>query len=97
MVTGVPAGTGVVVIGKFAEVVVPAATWTLAGTEATAVLELESAITAPPGGAGPFRIATLEELPGGLPPTTEDGERLTEARLADAGVTVRVAVACDLP
>jgi len=41
-----------VVIVKGEEIVAPEATVTLDGTEATAEFELESAITAPPGGAG---------------------------------------------
>lgn len=49
------AGTAFAVIGNVADVA-PAGTVTDAGTEATELFELESPTTAPPVGAGAFRI-----------------------------------------
>ena len=75
-----------VVIVKVA-VVAPAATVTLAGTCAAAVLLLDSVTTAPPEGAAPVNFTVpVDEVP----PTTEPGLRLTE--VSAAAVTVRVAV-----
>ncbi len=54
MVTGVEDATGVVVIVNLGEILTPAATVTVAGTEATAGLELDKEMTAPPEGAGPL-------------------------------------------
>ncbi len=69
---------------------VPAATVTLGGTVAADVLELVSAITAPPGGAGPDRVTVPVELE---PPVTVDGFRVSDEGLGrDGGVTVSVAV-----
>ena len=78
--------TGLVVAVNVA-VVAPAATVTLAGTCAAAVLLLESVTTAPPTGAGPFNITVPVD---GFPPTTDVGLKLTELRVA--AVTVSVAV-----
>jgi len=73
IVTGVEDETTKVVTVKVF-VVVPAATVTLAGTVATAVLELERVTTAPPVGAAPLRVTVpVDELP----PTTVVGERVT--------------------
>ena len=75
MVSRLSAATGLVVTAKVA-VVALGATVTLAGTCAAAVLLLESVTTAPPVGAGPLRVTVpVEELP----PTTDEGVRLTEA------------------
>ena len=68
-------------------VVAFAATVTLAGTRAAAVLLLESVTTAPPAGAGPFNVTVPVE---DVPPITETGLRVTE--LTAAAVTVNVAV-----
>ncbi len=67
--------------------VAPAATVTLAGTVATAVLLLASVTTAPPEGAAAFKVTVpVEELP----PTTELELKLREE--SEGGVTVSVAV-----
>ena len=78
--------TGLVVVVNVA-VVAPAATITLTGTWAAAVLLLESVTTAPPTGAGPFKVTVPVE---DTPPRTDVGLRLTEYRVA--AVTVNVAV-----
>ena len=85
MVSGVFALTGLVVTVNVA-VVALAATVTLAGTCAAEVLLLDSVTTAPPGGAGPFRVTVLVDE---LPPSTEVGLRLTE--LSTGAVTVKLA------
>ena len=86
IVTEALAATGLVVAVKVA-VVEFAATVTLAGTWAAAVLLLDSVTIAPPVGAGPFKVTVpVEEVP----PITEVGLRATE--LSVAAVTVRVAV-----
>jgi len=65
-------------------VVAPAATVTLAGTRATLVLLLESAICAPPAGAGPLNVTVpVEELP----PTTLVGLSVKEVGVGDGGGT----------
>jgi len=64
--------------------VVPAGTVTLAGTLAL-VLLLDSAITAPPEGAGPLNVTVPVE---GLPPRTDVGLRVSDTRVA--GFTVKV-------
>ena len=78
--------TADVVIVKLA-VVAPPATVTLAGTWAATVLLLVRETTAPPGGAGAFKVAVPADE---VPPMTEPGLRLTE--VSAAAVTVRVAV-----
>ena len=84
--TEVLLATGLVVTVKVA-VVAFAATVTLAGTCAAAVLLLDSVTTAPPAGAGPFKVTVpVEEVP----PITEVGLRVTE--LSAAAVTVKVVV-----
>ena len=62
--------------------VAPAATVTLAGVRATAVLLLESATCAPPMGAGPLSVTVpVEEFP----PVTLVGFSESEERERDAG------------
>ena len=66
--------TALVVTVKVA-VVAPAATVTLAGTCAAAVLPLDSVTTAPLVRAGPLKVTVpVDELP----PVTEDELRVTE-------------------
>ena len=77
--------TGLEVTVKVA-VVAFAATVTLAGTWAAAVLLLDRVTTAPPAGAGPSSVTVpVDELP----PRTELGLKLTA--LSTAAVTVKVA------
>ena len=78
--------TGLVVMVKVA-VVAPAATVTLAGTWAAAVLLLDRLTMAPAAGAGPFRVTVPVE---DAPPITEVGLRLIELKVA--AVTVKVVV-----
>jgi hypothetical protein len=74
MVTEVELDTALVVTEKVA-VVAPAATVTLAGTWAAAVLLLDSVTVAPPVGAAPLNITVpVEELP----PVTLAGLTATE-------------------
>ena len=61
--------------GKFA-LVLPAATVTLAGTVAAAGVSLDSVTTTPPVGAGLINVTVPVA---GLPPSNEDGVRVTEA------------------
>ena len=78
-----------VVVTVNVAVVAPAATVTLAGTCAAAVLLLVSVTTAPPTGAGLSNVTVpVEETP----PNTDVGLRLTELRVATGAVTVKVAV-----
>ena len=85
------APTAVVLTVKLA-LVAPAATVTLAGTPAAAVLLLESVTSAPPGGAAAVKVAVPVEA---LPPTTVVGFTDTADKLAAAvaacGVKRRVA------
>jgi hypothetical protein len=78
--------TAEVVIVKVA-VVAPAATVTLAGTCAAAVLLLVRVTTAPPDEAGPVRVTVPVD---DVPPITEVGLRVIEVSVA--AVTVKVAV-----
>src|SRR3989440_13052947 len=76
MVTVVDAVTPLVLTVNVA-LVAPAATVTLEGTVAAAVLLLESATCAPPAGAGPLSVTVpVEELP----PATLVGFSASEAR-----------------
>ena len=63
-------------------VVAPAATVTLGGTLAAAVLLLESVTCAPPVGAGPLRVTVPAEE---FPPVTLVGFSESEERATDAG------------
>ena len=81
MATVVEAATVLVLTVKDA-VVAPAATVTLEGTVAAAVLLLESATCAPPVGAGPLSVTVpVEEFP----PVTLVGFTEIEERDAAAG------------
>src|SRR5262249_7226949 len=73
IVSAVEAVGVLVVMGKVA-LVVPAATVTLAGTAATAELELLRLTTAPPVGVPLVNVTVPWEV---LPPTTDDGFTLT--------------------
>jgi hypothetical protein len=86
IVTPALAATGFVVIENVA-VVAPAATVTLAGTWAAALL-LESVTTAPPDGAAPLSVTVPVEP---LPPITLAGLTDTEESITvGAGITVKV-------
>jgi hypothetical protein len=89
MVTMVRLPTLLVVTWKLA-LVAPAATVTLAGTCAAAVLLLVSVTIAPPVGAAPLRVTVpVDELP----PATLVGFTETDDRdTAAGGFTVSVAV-----
>ena len=68
--------------------VAPAATVTLNGTIAAAVLLVESATVAPPAGAGPLNVTVPVE---GVPPMTLVGFSVSDERVGGgegAGVTV---------
>jgi hypothetical protein len=86
IVTEVLLATGLVVIVNVA-VVAFAATVTVAGTCAAAVLLLDRVTAAPPAGADPVRVTVPVEV---VPPVTEVGLRVTV--LSAAAVTVRAAV-----
>jgi len=92
MVTVVLLVTALVLTVKLA-VVAPAATVTLAGTRAAAVLLLESATTAPPEGAAPLNVTVpVDDC---VPPVTLVGFRVNEDSVTGGGVagfTVSVAV-----
>jgi hypothetical protein len=89
IVTDVDALTADVVAANVA-LVAPAATVTLAGTPAAAVLLLDSDTTAPPAGA-PLESVTVPV--GFAPPTTVVGFTVTACRLAAGGTGVTVSVA----
>ena len=90
MLTLVNAVTALVAMLNVA-LVAPAATVTLAGTEAAALL-LESVTCAPPAGAGPFSV-TVPEL--GLPPVTLAG--LMPSEEITGGTTVSEALCVPPP
>ena len=62
--------------------VVPAATVTLNGTIAAAVLLVESATVAPPAGAGPLNVTVPVE---GVPPMTLVGFSVSDERVGGGG------------
>jgi hypothetical protein len=68
----------------------PAATVTLAGTVATAVLPLLSVTTTPPAGAAALSLTVACEV---LPPTTLVGLRVSEESVAAPACGVKVSVA----
>jgi hypothetical protein len=88
MVTEVDAATALVLTVNDA-LVAPAATITLEGALAAAVLLLESVTTAPPAGAGPLSVTVpVEDC---TPPTTLVGFSASEESVGaggDEGVTV---------
>jgi hypothetical protein len=75
-----------VVIVKTGDAVAPAATVTEAGTATPGSL-LVKLTSAPPAGAGPFRLIVFDVV--ATPPTTEAGER---TGVFTSGFTVRLAV-----
>ena len=86
--TGVELATALVVTVKLA-LVAPAATVTLAGTEAAALL-LDSVTTAPPAGAGAFSVTVpVAELP----PVTLVGLTVSDEALGGSTVSEAVRVA----
>ena|SRR6184192_848561 len=92
MVTAVDAATALVLIVNVA-LVAPAATVTLEGTVAAAVLLLESATCAPPAGAAPLNVTVpVEDC---VPPITLVGLSVSEESVGAggaAGVTTSEAV-----
>jgi hypothetical protein len=88
IVIGVWAVTDEVVMVKFGDVVLPAATVTLAGTCATAGSELASEITAPPAPAAAFRVTRFEVVE--VPPRIEAGDSVMLD--TNNGFTVSVAL-----
>ena len=87
MVSEVFVATALVVTVKVADVAL-AATVTLAGTCAAAVLLLDSVTTAPPAGAGALNVMAPVA---GLPPGTEVGVMLMEFSTDAVAVTVKLA------
>ena len=92
MVTAVDAVTALVLTVNVA-LVAPAATVTLEGTVAAAVLLLESATVAPPAGAAPLSVTVpVEEFP----PVTLVGFSPSEARVGGGGAAGATVSAADL-
>jgi hypothetical protein len=81
MVTGVDVVTALVLTVNVT-LLAPAATVTLAGTVAAAVLSLERGTAAPPVGAGPLRVTVPVE--DWAPPVTLVGFRVSEERVGGA-------------
>src|SRR6266513_1526568 len=82
MVTAVDAVTALVLTVKVA-LVAPAATVTLEGTVAAAVLLLESATVAPPAGAAPLNVTVpVEDC---VPPITLVGLSVSDESVAGGG------------
>ena len=79
--TVVDAATALVLTVNVA-LVAPAATVTLDGTVAAAVLLLESATVAPPAGAGPLNVTAPVE---GVPPMTLVGFSVSDERVGGGG------------
>jgi hypothetical protein len=73
-----------------AALVAPSGTVTPGGTRAAAVLLLESATLAPPGGAGPFSVTVPAE--DSRPPVTLAGLSVSEERVGGSTVTDAVRV-----
>ena len=92
IITDVDAVTTDVVTANVA-VVAPAATVTLTGTVADALL-LDSVTTAPPEGAAAVSVTVPVEPD---PPTTLAGLRARDASVAGTGFTARLAVCVALP
>ncbi len=89
MVTEVDAITALVATVNVA-LVAPAATVTLAGVLATAVLLLESVTVAPPDGAARLKVTVpVDEFP----PVTLVGLRVSEERVARGGTGATVSEA----
>jgi len=89
MVTGVDVATALVLTVNVA-LLAPAATITLVGTVAAALLPLERETVAPPAGAGPLNVTVPVE---GDPPVTLVGFSVSEERVGRAcGSTVSEAV-----
>jgi hypothetical protein len=88
MVTGVDVVTALVFTVNVA-LSAPAATVTLTGTVAAAVLLLERETTASPVGAGPLSVTVPVE---GDPPVTLVGFSVSEERVRAGGSTVSEAV-----
>lgn len=88
MVTVILKVTASVVIGKAGETVAPAGTVTEAGTAAAALL-LVRVTTAPPTGAGAFKVTVLAVVE--PPPTMDNGERVTDE--SPNTVTLKLVVA----
>jgi hypothetical protein len=87
MVTEVPAVTVLVVMVNVADVL-PAGTFTLAGTTAAAVLLLCNETAAPPVGAAADSVTVPVEF---APPVTDVGFKVSDDAVTAAGVTVSVA------
>jgi hypothetical protein len=88
MVTGVDVVTALVLTVNVA-LLAPAATVTVTGTVAAAVLPLIRETTAPPVGAGPLSVTVPVE---GDPPVTLVGFSVSEERVRAGGSTVSEAV-----
>jgi hypothetical protein len=88
MVTGVVDVTAAVVIVKGCDEMAPAGTATVAGTAATAGLELVRLMVDPMVGAGPFIVTTFDARE--RPPTTFFADSITEKGVA--GLTVSWAI-----
>jgi hypothetical protein len=87
IVTGVLAATADVLMVNAGETDAPAATVTVAGTVAAALL-LVSVTTVPPAGAAPFSVTVFKVVD--VPPNTDTGDKVTADGLD--GNTVNVAV-----
>jgi hypothetical protein len=86
IVTTICEETALVVMLNLGEVLVPAATITLAGTAAAAGLELDNDTIRPPAGAAAFKVTVAWIV---LPPTTLDCPSVMDE--GSRGTTDRVA------